>query len=212
MMINYLIYISNGLIIIGFFLYLLLILCSNKRITNSDGFNVTKDILNEYNSINIIENKSIITVYNIRRKVIKIASKCYYGNKVSDIGVPLMEAGISIVDDKKNNFISFVSKLRPNLKFLYILPIIAVIFNSVASIGDAKLGLVITCIFTIISYMLINVKMEAVNLICDKLNKVIDKNDSIFVIKFLNRIMLCAKLIFIGDLVMVIRFVAMLLR
>ena len=212
MMINYLIYISNGLIIIGFFLYLLLILCSNKRITNSDGFNVTKDILNEYNSINIIENKSIITVYNIRRKVIKIASKCYYGNKVSDIGVPLMEAGISIVDDKKNNFISFVSKLRPNLKFLYILPIIAVIFNSVASIGDAKLGLVITCIFTIISYMLINVKMEAVNLICDKLNKVIDKNDSIFVIKFLNRIMLCDKLIFIGELVMVIRFVAMLLK
>lgn len=212
MMINYLIYISNGLIIIGFFLYLLLILCSNKKITNSDGFNVTKDILNEYNSINIIENKSIITVYNIRRKVIKIASKCYYGNKVSDIGVPLMEAGISIVDDKKNNFISFVSKLRPNLKFLYILPIIAVIFNSVASIGDAKLGLVITCIFIIISYMLINVKMEAVNLISDKLNKVIDKNDSIFVIKFLNRIILCDKLVFIGELVMVIRFVAMLLK
>ena len=211
-MINYLMYISNILIVLGFILYFILIISSNKKIIKSDGFNMTKDILNEYNSINIIENKSILTVYNIRRKVIKIASRCYYGNRISDIGIPLMEAGISIVDNKKNKFISFVSKLRPNLKFLYILPIMAVIFNSVASVGDAKLGLVITFIFIIISYMLINIKMEAVNLIGDKINKKINKDDSILIINFLNKVILFDKLIFIGELIMIIRFVAMLLN
>ena len=55
---------------------------NNKKITDNDGFNVTKDILSEYDSINIIENKSIFTVYNLKRKVIKIASKRYYGKHI----------------------------------------------------------------------------------------------------------------------------------
>ena len=213
-MINYLIYIADFLVIIGFIAYFLLIICSNKKVSKGDGFNITKDVLNEYNSINIVENKGFLTVYNIRRKVIKIASRCYYGNSIGDVAIPLMEAGISIVDNHKNKFISFISKIRPNLKFLYILPAIAVLFNSVAAIDDAKLGLIITFIFIIISYMLINVKMEALNLIGNKLSnsKILNKEDNVSVMKFLNRIILFDKFIFIGELVMVVRFVAVMLK
>ena len=90
-------YVPNCLIIVAFLVYIIQVLIGRtQKITNSDGFNVTKDMLNEYDSINIIENKSYFTIYNIKRKVIKIASKYYYGNSISSIAIPLMEAGISV--------------------------------------------------------------------------------------------------------------------
>ena len=205
-------YMANLLIVLGFIGYFLLIMFSNKKINNGDGFNITKDILNEYDSINIIENKSNFTIYNIKRKIIKIASKCYYGNSVSDIAIPLMEAGISIVDNRKNKFITFFSKIISNLKYLYIFPICAVFFNVFASsIGDAKIGLLFTGICIIISYILINIKSEGISLISNKINKIIGKEDSISIIDFLNKIILFDKAIFIGELIMVIRFVSIIL-
>ena len=205
-MVNVLLYISNGLIIISFIFYFLIILFNKKKITNSDGFNVTKDILNEYDSINIIETSSVFTTYNLKRKVIKISSKCYYGNSISDISIPLMEAGISVVS---NRFIDFIKKIISNLKCLYILPVVAVILNYVfSSTLDAKVGIFTLIIFSIISYMLINLRIEAVLWVSDKL-KIKEKND---VISFLNKILLLDKFIFLGELVMIIRFVAVILE
>ena len=120
-MLMILMYIANGLIIMAFLWYLLLILVNNRKVTDSDGFNITKDILSEYDSINIIENKSIFTIYNLKRKVIKIASRHYYGNTLSDISIPLMEAGISASNSK---YLNTFSKVINNLKYLYILPIV----------------------------------------------------------------------------------------
>ena len=176
MMINILTYISSGLIALGFILYFVLILLNRNKITNNDGFNVTKDILNEYDSINIIETKSIITTYNIKRNVIKLSSKCYYGNSISDIGISLMEAGISVVDNGKNKFISLIKMMVSNLKCLYILPLLAFIFNNLSlSILDAKVGIFILLIFSILSYMLISIKSDAISWINNKI-----KNKHIF--------------------------------
>ena len=67
----FLFYLSNGLIILTFAIYILLFLVNQKKsITTSDGFSITKDILHEYDSINIIENKGYFTIYNIKRRVI----------------------------------------------------------------------------------------------------------------------------------------------
>lgn len=209
MMINILTYISSGLIALGFILYFVLILLNRNKITNNDGFNVTKDILNEYDSINIIETKSIITTYNIKRKVIKLSSKCYYGNSISDIGISLMEAGISVVDNGKNKFISLIKMMVSNLKCLYILPLLAFIFNNLSlSILDAKVGIFILLIFSILSYMLISIKSDAISWINNKL-KIKEKLN---VNKFLNKILLFDKLIFFGELVMIIKFVAIILE
>ena len=214
-MINILMYISSGLIVSGFIGYILLILINNKRITNVDGFNITKDILNEYDSINIIENKSLFTVYNIKRKVIKIASKCYYGKSISDLAIPLMEAGISVIDNGKNKFMLFVKKIVSNLKLLYILPIIAVVFNGI-DLGtiDAKIGIFFVGLLCVISYLLINIKITSNEWIYEKIdkNKEINKKDKSNINNFLNKVLLFDKLIFIGQLVMIIRFIAIILN
>lgn len=215
-MLDILLYISNFLIVFGFLGYVIVILIY-KKYKNSEynGFNITKDVLNEFDSINIIENKSYFTVYNIRRKVIKIASNCYYGNSVSDMAISLMEAGISVVDNNKNNFILFMKKIVSNLKYLYILPIIAVIFNSISSgILDFKIGILLTAIFSIIMYFLINIKSEGIIIISKELekNKKV-KNDLIIrIISFMNKVILLDKLIFISELVMIIRFIAIILN
>lgn len=215
-MLDILLYISNFLIVFGFLGYIIVILIY-KKYKNSEynGFNITKDVLNEFDSINIIENKSYFTVYNIRRKVIKIASNCYYGNSVSDMAISLMEAGISVVDNNKNNFILFMKKIVSNLKYLYILPIIAVIFNSISSgILDFKIGILLTAIFSIIMYFLINIKSEGIIIISKELekNKKVNNDLIIRIISFMNKVILLDKLIFISELVMIIRFIAIILN
>lgn len=207
-MLMILMYIANGLIIVAFLWYLLLILINNKKITDSNGFNITKDILSEYDSINIIENKNIFTVYNLKRKVIKIATKRYYGNTLSDVAIPLMEAGISGSGSK---YLNFCSKILSNLKKLYVLPIIIIIINSSTySLGDARIGIPLLVICAFSSYMLIDIKNNAYIWLDEHLNKKL-KIDKQKVLKFINQIIMCDKLIFFGELIMMIRFVAIIL-
>ena len=212
-MVNILMYIANCFIIFGFVGYFIMILVNRgKKVTKSDGFNITKDILHEYDSINIIENTGLFTVYNIKRKVIKIASKCYYGNSISDICIPLMEAGISAIDNNNNKYINVFRKTINNLKYLYILPIITIGINGITyNIGDARIGIVFLAIFSIISYMLIDIKSNALLWITKSIHKI--KNiDSNKIMRFINNIILFDKLIFFGELIMIIRFVAILIN
>ena len=214
-MIEILMYISSGLIILAFLLYFLLVLIGRrKKVTDSDGFNITKDIIHEYNSINIILSKSYLTVYNIKRRVIRMANRCYYGNTLSDISIPLIEAGISSVDDKKNKVINFLRKVFPNIKCLYILPLVCVIINSQTyNISDAKVSIVFFILFAIISYMVIDIKGNGIFNISNTIKKIkdisIDNRKSI--ISFMNKVNILDKLIFIGELMMVIRSVMIIL-
>ena len=213
-MINVLIYLSDGLIILGFIGYFLLILFYKNKLTDTDGFNITKDILNDFDSINIIENNSYFTIYNIKRKVIKIASKCYYDKSISSLSIPLMEAGISIVDNKKNKFISFFSIIISNLKYLYILPICAIFFNSIfTSSIDAKIGFYVLILFSVISYIFISIKTDSALVISNKLSriKLVNKDERMKINNFLDKIILFDKFIFIGELIMIIRFLAVML-
>ena len=134
---------SSGLIILGYVVYLLLILIGRgKIVSDSDGFDVTKDIISEYNSINIIENSGYFTIYNIKRRVIKLASKCYYGKDLSSISLSLNEAGVSVIDNKKNKYIDILRLVFNNIKLLYVFPLVAlVINNSSFNVSDAKISI-----------------------------------------------------------------------
>ncbi len=206
-----LLYVTNGLIIFSFILYFILILVGRRReITGSDGFNITKDMLDEYDSINIVENKGYFTVYNIKRKVIRIASRCYYGKSVSDIAIPLIEAGISSIDNYKNKTINTFRNIVPNLKCLYILAIIAIFINeSTYNISDAKVSIIIIGIFSIINYLIIGIKSEANIWISKRIKhiKTINKNNQEKVLKLINNILLLDKIVFISELIMIIRYV-----
>ena len=210
-----LLYISSGLIIFSFISYFIMILIGRGRVVSKvDGFDVTKDIISEYNSINVIESKSYFTVYNINRKVIKLDTKCYYGKDLSSICLSLIEAGISVVDNKGNKYIDIFRKIFSNLKILYIFPIIAVfINNSSFNISDAKVSMIFILLFSVITYILIDIKSQASMWISDNIKKIkgISKDNSLKIISFINRLILLDKFIFFGELIMIIRFVVILL-
>lgn len=202
-------YVADFLIISALLGYLILIIINNKYKFKIDGFNATKDIINNYDKINIIENKSIFTIYNLKRKVIKISSKNYYGNSVSNISIPLMEAGISAIDNK-NKYLNTFRYVISNLKYLYILPIIAIIVNNLTfNIGDARIGILLLTIFSIISYMFVSIKDDSFNWLCDNIKKIknIDKDK---ILNLISKVVLFDKIIFFGELIMLARFILIL--
>lgn len=214
-MINILMYVSTGLIIISFIGYFLLVLFSNKKVTNSIGFDITKEIIFQYNSINVIESKGYLTTYNIKRKVIKLSTRCYYGNSLSDISLSLLEAGISIVDDTKNKYIDLFRKIFSNLKILYIFPLIAIIINHLTyNISDANISIIIVILFAVISYMLYDIKSSSYFWISENIGKIkdINKNSCLMIINYINKMLWLDKFIFVGELIMILRFILILLR
>lgn len=215
-MIEILLYVSSGLIILGYVLYLFIILIGRSKIvSDSDGFDVTKDIISEYDSINIIENNGYFTVYNIKRKVIKLATKCYYGKDISSVSLALTEAGISVVDNKKNKYIDVFRVIFNNLKLLYIFPLIALfINNSSFSVNDAKVSIFIGLVLSFISYILIEIKNDSIDWVSNNLKRIknINKDNRNKIISFMNRLMLFDKFIYFGELIMVIRLVLIMLE
>ena len=215
-MIELLLYITNGLIIFSYLFYFLMLIINNKKnISDCTGFDISKDMISEYNSINIIENKGYFTVYNIRRKVIKLATNCYYGTSISSISTSLIESGISVIDNNKNKFINLFRKIFPNLKLIYIFPILSVVINSLSyNISDAKSSMIFIILFSIISYMYTNIKDEVVLWINNNMSNIksINKEDSFKIISFIKKINLLDKIIFISQLLMIVRFVAIILE
>lgn len=212
---NILLYVSSGLIIVAFIGYLIMIMIGrNKIVSKVDGFDVTKDIVSEYNSINVIESKSYFTIYNIKRMVIKLDTKCYYGKDLSSICLSLIEAGISIVDNNKNKYIDIFRNIFSNLKILYIFPIIGLfINNSSFNISDAKVSIIFIFLFSVISYILINMKNQAFDWIKDNLKKIkgIDKDNRNKIVSFINNLILLDNFIFYGEFIMIMRLVFIIL-
>lgn len=210
-----LLYVSTCMIGFGFVLYFLMILLGrSKSVSKSEGFDITKDIISEYNSINIIETKGYFTVYNIKRKVIKLATNCYYGKDLSAIAISLFEAGISVIDNKKNKYIDMLRNIISNLKILYILAIGAIFINhSSFNISDAKVSLIFILVFGVISYVLLDIKGQAFYWVSDNLSKINDitKNNCQKVINYMNKLLWCDKLIFLGEIMIVIRMLLLML-
>lgn len=207
-MIQLLLFVSNGLVISAYLLYFLIIYFSNKKIGKCTGFDVAKDIVEEYNSINIVEGNSFFSIYNLKRKVIKLSKKSYYGNSVSMIAISLLEAGISVIDKEKNKYIDLLSRVFNNLKILYIFPIFSLfISNSSFYVSDAKINIVLLLICSFISYMLVDIKNQAMDWINTNISKVKDitKDNCIKIMGFIDKIIILDKVILFGELIMVIR-------
>lgn len=210
-MLNILLYISMGFVLIGFIGYFILILIGRYiEISNSSSFDVTKDIISEYNSINVIESKSYFTIYNIKRRVIKLATSCYYGKDLGSVSLALMEAGVSVVDNEKNKYIDIIRAIFSNLKMMYIFPIISLfISNSSFNISDAKVSMFFLLIFAFISYIILDIRGQASYWVSENLEKVkeINKNNRLKIISFMNKLVLFDTLIYFGEVIMIIRLV-----
>lgn len=193
----------------------MIIINRSKNITKNTGFDITKDIISEYNSINVIESKSYFSFYNIKRKVIKLDTKTYYGSDLSSIVISLMSSGISALHNKKNKYIELFSRMFSNIKTLYIFPLLAILINcSTYNVSDAKVSIIFLILFSIISYILIDIKVDASIWINDNIRKIKDvsKNSTLKIISFLDKIIWIDKFIFFGELIMIIRCVLILLK
>lgn len=211
---NILLYVSTGIILFAYIGYLLLLWYGkSKEVSKSNGFDATKDILSEYDSINVIESSGYFTVYNLKRKVIKLATKCYYGKDLSSISLSLYEAGVSIVDSKKNKYIDIFRSILSNLKILYIFPIVALfISHSSFNQSDAKVSIIFLVVFLFFSYILIDIRNGACSFVNTHLGgiKDIQKNGCERVKWFMDKIVLFDKCIFFGELLMLTRLVFLL--
>ena len=214
-MIELLMYITFIIIVVSYISYFVLILINSKnKVSDVTGFDVSKDIISKYNSINIIETKGYFSFYNIRRKVIKLSSKCYYGTDLSSVSLSLIEAGTSVIDDNKNKYLNILKKIVGKLKILYILPIFSIFLNFVLySITDAWIEIILLSIFTFISFILIDIKTNIYNWLCDDLEKIkeISKNNRLKIMNYINIIIGLDKLILVGEVLMIIRYIMILL-
>lgn len=208
-------YIVMGFILGGYLYYILIVLGNRNKISEESSFNIIKDLIHNYNSINVILNECIFTIYNIKRRVIKLSNKCYYGKSLSDVGISLMEAGISVIDNNKNREINFFRRFFSNLKWLYVIPLVVIFI--ISEINTTEDGVILEFLIFIsiyFMYMFINIKNKAYNWIVMNIDRIkqINKKDQMKVINFINKMMLCDKFIFWGELVGFLKVVMILLN
>lgn len=215
-MINILKCISSLFIIIPILYYGLSILInSHKKISDDTGFNITKDIISEYNTINIIENTGIISYYNLKRKIIKLSKNSYYGNNLSYISIALLSASISVIDKNKNQYLTLIKKVVNNLKLIYLFPLITIIIPYITYTKlDAQFGLIIILLSTIILYIQNNILSESFIWINSNIKKIksLTKDNRKKVLNYLQKIINLNKYIFLGELVMIIIMLATLIK
>lgn len=216
-MINQIIFYGiNGLIIFSYLLYLLIVLINRGKKVSSDinGFDSVKDIIQEYERINIIEGNNNFSSYNIKRKVIKLAKNDYYGCDVSALSLGMIQAGISVDDNNKNKFINGCRKIIPSLRLLDLLGLISLIVNYISvNVNDAKIGIVIMGIIMIIHYLYFGILCNSLEFINKNIKKIkdINKDNKEKIINFINKYMLCHKIQVIAEVLIVIRFVMIIL-
>lgn len=208
-------YIVMGFILGGYLCYILIVLGNRNKISEESSFNIIKDLIHNYNSINVILNEGIFTIYNIKRRVIKLSNKCYYGRSLSDVGISLMEAGISVIDNNKDREINFFRRFFSNLKWLYVIPLVVIfIISQINTTDDGVILGFLIFISIYFMYMFINIKNRAYNWIVMNIDRIkqINKKDQMKVINFINKMMLCDKFIFWGELVGFLKVVMILLN
>ena len=202
-MLNVLLYLSTGLIIFVFIFYMLLVLFSKNNDLDNTGFDVSNELLSSYDGIKIIFSKGLFSYYDIKRKIIKLNQKCYYGKSIMDISISLIKTGSFISDNKGNKFIELCRKIIPSLKILYILPIVSVFIScSTYSINDSKLSMFIILLFVILHFSIINLKKETQDLILEQ--KIELKNK---IMSFVKLLISLDYLILVGYILMMFRFV-----
>lgn len=213
-MLDMLLYISSFMILFSYFAYIILIIIGRAKIVGKiNSFNIIKDLISNYESINIIEIKGYFTIYNIKRRVIKLSTKCYYGDDLSSISISLIEAGISIVDDNHNKYLDIFRNVFSNLKILYIFPILSLLINNLSfSINDAKVSIVLMFLFILIGYIVIDIKNTAYVWIVENLSKIkdISKVNSLKIFNFINIVIWLDKFIFLGEFLIICRLILIL--
>lgn len=202
---NMLLIISIGLVIISYlFILINYFIYKKKLIEDYSGFDIAKEITDNYDSINIVSSSDVIfSEYDIKRNVIRMNSKNYDGKSIFDIAVGAILAGYSLVNQNNNNYFKFSFVVR-RIGYLGFVSLIGVVLSSfISNIGDAKIGLVVFGILLVYQYMRYQISVLSNEFIRDS----VKKNVYIDISKVLDSVISFNKISFVVMLILIIRLV-----
>ncbi len=196
------------------YLYLLFQYLNNKhkKIEKYTGFDIAKEITNDYDNINIVESKEVyISKYNTKRKVIRLTKNTYNSNNFFSLAIALILSGYSKLDVSKDKSIQLVSRVFNNLDFLDKSILISLLLSSITnSIGDSKILIIILIIISIYQYLLLDINEKIKEYVNDN-NKILADNFK-NINKIMNKIIYTRKLFFISNLILILRQAIIILK
>lgn len=200
--------INNLLILISILLisvaYLRLYFTYIQHKTNKNkitGFEAAKEMTSNYDEINIVESKKILTSqYHLKRQIIRLTPHHYEDTSNFTIAIMTQLAGYSLINIDKNKYIDILKKIIPTIDWLNKSAILSIIIALLTNtITDAKLGILLLSIILIYQYFIIQITMTS-NLQIEKylkkqnLKEILKINQSFY---FLNKISFITTLILI---------------
>lgn len=202
---NILLISSIGLVVLSY-LIIFINYIKYKKIIDDDytGFDIAKEITDNYDSINIVNSSDVIfSEYDTVRNVIRMNNKNYDGNSYFDLAVGSILAGYSLVKQENKNYFkfNFIVKKIGYLGFVSLIGVILSYFLN--NVGDAKIGIVVLGMLIIYQYMKYNINVMISDVIRDNIDKKIYNKISDVV----SGVVTFNKLSFIALLVLVVRLV-----
>lgn len=198
-----------GLVVLSY-LIILINYIKYKRKNDNDytGFDIAKEITDNYDSINIINSSDVIfSEYDSVRNVIRMNNRNYDGNTYFDLAVGAILAGYSLVKKDNGNYFkfNFIIKKIGYLGFVSLFGVILSYFLN--NIGDAKIGIVVLCIMIVYQYMKYNINIMVSDIIKENIkDEMYDKVSNV-----VNSVITFNKLSFITLLVLVVRLVVIII-
>ena len=202
---NVLLVVSVGIVILSYLMIFINFLrYINKRIDNYSGFDIAKEITDNYDSINIVNSSDVVfSIYDIKRNVIRMNNKNYDGNSYFDLAVSSVLAGYSLVKQENDNYFKFSFIVRKIGYLGFVSLIGGVLSYFLNNVGDAKIGIVVLLVLLVYQYMRYQISILAVDIIRDGIKKKIYTNIS----NIIDSIVTFNKLSFITLLVLIVRLV-----
>ena len=215
MLANILLIIST-LLILYIYLNLLLLKLKNKNniVKEYTGFDLSKEITSNYDEINIIESKeTLLSKYNLKRKIIKLTTKDYNNNDYYTLSIASLLSGYSLININKDKYLRTISHIFKNIDYLPKSIIISLIISILSNnIGDSKVSLIILSIITIYQYLIININELANTNTNNSLKKLLKKEEYNYITKIKNSITKNHTLSFIISLILILRLVLIILK
>ena len=206
-----LLFVLGGILLFVAYVRIFICYLINRKefVDDVNGFDVTKEILSNYDEINIVESKEVfLSQYKLKRGVIRLNSNNYEGNNIFCFSIVSQLAGYSLGSMEKDYYFGYFKKIFPTIDWLNKSGIVAtLICGFTNTIGDAKIGLFLLILVLIYQYFILQMNTVSIDKVEDYLNKSNMKK----VRKCLDVFHFLHKVSFIGTLIYILREIVLIL-
>lgn len=181
---------------------LILYLISKDKESNRTGSELALKILDNDYEIKVIESKGkILSTYSLKRKMIRLSTKTYYGKDYFSLYVAYILSGYEIV---RNKYTELISKIFQNIRVISFSVIIICLISIITNNSiDSKFAIIASIIISVYQYIIYNIQIKIKEEI-----KEIDKK----ILAIFDKMLVINKLFFITSLIAILRFVIIILN